>query len=84
MCYKSIVLFLILKIFSYIFFISNNCLPHSYTSSITGTATPCRYFQEDFLYGLRYIHQEAHRQGVAVPVMDEVYEWGVKMINNNI
>ena len=66
-------------------------------SSFKGIATPMiqtekgwqpdltsRYFQEDFLYGLRYIHQEAHRKGVAVPVMDEVYEWGVKMINNNI
>ena len=66
-------------------------------SSFKGIATPMiqtekgwqpdltsRYFREDFLYGLRYIHQEAHRQGVAVPVMDEVYEWGVKMINNNI
>ena len=35
-----------------------------------------RYFQEDFLYGLRYIHQEAHRQGMDVPVIDKVYEWG--------
>lgn len=38
-----------------------------------------RYFQEDFMYGLRYIHQEAHRQGVATPMIDMVYDWGVNI-----
>lgn len=38
-----------------------------------------RYFQEDFMYGLRYIHQQAHRQGVPVPVTDEVFAWGMQM-----
>ncbi len=39
-----------------------------------------RYFQEDFMYGLRYIYQEAHRQSVAVPMIDMVYNWGIKII----
>ena len=65
-------------------------------SSFKGIATPMiqtemgwqpdlssRYFQEDFLYGLRYIHQEAHRQGVAVPMMDKVFEWGMNMLNKD-
>ena len=38
-----------------------------------------RYFQEDFMYGLRYIYQEAHRLGVVVPTIDEVYHWGKDM-----
>ena len=38
-----------------------------------------RYFQEDFMYGLRYIYQEAHRQGVATPMIDMVYDWGVNI-----
>ncbi|MBQ3239420.1 MAG: NAD/NADP octopine/nopaline dehydrogenase family protein [Bacteroidaceae bacterium] len=38
-----------------------------------------RYFQEDFMYGLRYIYQEAHRQGVAIPMIDMVYDWGVNI-----
>lgn len=38
-----------------------------------------RYFQEDFMYGLRYIYQEAHRQGVTVPTIDEVYHWGRRL-----
>ena len=38
-----------------------------------------RYFQEDFMFGLRYIYQEAHRQGVAIPMIDMVYDWGVNI-----
>lgn len=62
-------------------------------SSFKGIATPMiqtaqgwqpdlssRYFQEDFMYGLRYIHQEAHRQGVEAPMTDRVFEWGVMML----
>ncbi len=39
-----------------------------------------RYFQEDFMHGLRYIYQEAHRQGVAVPMIDMVYNWGIMSV----
>ena len=38
-----------------------------------------RYFQEDFMYGLKYIYQEAHRLGIAVPMIDKVYRWGRQM-----
>lgn len=38
-----------------------------------------RYFREDFMHGLRYIHQEAHRLGVEVPTMDRVYDWGTEV-----
>lgn len=40
-----------------------------------------RYFQEDFLYGLRYIWQEAHRLDVSVPRVDEVYAWGMALLS---
>lgn len=43
-----------------------------------------RYFQEDFIYGLRYIYQEAHRLGVSVPETDKVYGWGTKLIHADI
>lgn len=39
-----------------------------------------RYFQEDFMYGLRYIHQEAHRLGIAVPMIDRVFDWGMELV----
>ena len=35
-----------------------------------------RYFREDFMHGLRYIYQEAHRLGVETPMIDKVYYWG--------
>lgn len=38
-----------------------------------------RYFQEDFMYGLRYIHLEAHRLGVEVPMIDRVFDWGINV-----
>ena len=38
-----------------------------------------RYFQEDFVYGLRYIYETAHNLGVPVPTMDRVYAWGVNV-----
>ena len=40
-----------------------------------------RYFREDFMHGLRYIHQEAHRLGIEVPVIDKVYNWGCNQIS---
>lgn len=39
-----------------------------------------RYFREDFMHGLRYIHQEAHRLGIEVPMIDKVYNWGCNQI----
>lgn len=39
-----------------------------------------RYFLEDFTYGLRYIHQEAHRLEIATPMIDKVYNWGTDII----
>ena len=39
-----------------------------------------RYFQEDFLYGLHYIYKEAHRQNIATPMIDMVYNWGIGII----
>ena len=40
-----------------------------------------RYFREDFMHGLRYIHQEAHRLGIEVPMIDKVYNWGCNQIS---
>lgn len=39
-----------------------------------------RYFQEDFLYGLRYIYETAHRLNIEVPVTDKIYNWGEALI----
>lgn len=39
-----------------------------------------RYFTEDFPYGLKYIWQLAHENGVPVPNIDKVYEWGISKI----
>lgn len=38
-----------------------------------------RYFQEDFVCGLRYIYETAHKLGVHVPTIDRVYDWGVNV-----
>ena len=40
-----------------------------------------RYFREDFMHGLRYIHQEAHRLGIEVSMIDKVYNWGCNQIS---
>lgn len=40
-----------------------------------------RYFTEDFPFGLRMIHDLAHKNGVECPYIDKVYSWGCKMIN---
>lgn len=42
---------------------------------------PSRYFTEDFPFGLRYIKDVAKSQSVNTPFINEVYEWGIKMIN---
>lgn len=36
-----------------------------------------RYFTEDFPFGLAFIHNLAHEQGVECPTIDSVYEWGM-------
>jgi len=40
-----------------------------------------RYFTEDFPYGLRFVYDLAREHGVATPVIDEVYAWGISKIN---
>lgn len=39
-----------------------------------------RYFTEDFPYGLKIIYDIAHQKGVKCPMIDMVFEWGMKMI----
>ncbi|MCQ2334879.1 MAG: NAD/NADP octopine/nopaline dehydrogenase family protein [Paludibacteraceae bacterium] len=39
-----------------------------------------RYFTEDFPYGLKIIHDLAHKNELPCPMIDKVYEWGCKMI----
>ena len=39
-----------------------------------------RYFTEDFPYGLYYIKRLAHENGVAVPTIDAVYDWGMNFM----
>ena len=39
-----------------------------------------RYFTEDFPYGLKYIWQLAHENGIQVPNIDKVYKWGISKI----
>lgn len=36
-----------------------------------------RYFTEDFPYGMRFIVETAHEQNVAIPTIEEIYQWGV-------
>lgn len=40
-----------------------------------------RYFTEDFPFGLRFIWELAHKNGVNTPTIDKVYEWGIRMID---
>lgn len=42
-----------------------------------------RYFQEDFNYGLRFIHDIAHSLGIDVPNIDRIYEWGIRLMKEN-
>lgn len=39
-----------------------------------------RYFTEDFPYGLKYIWQLAHDHNIPIPVIDEVYQWGISKL----
>lgn len=36
-----------------------------------------RYFTEDFPYGMRFLVETAHKQGVAIPTIEKVYQWGL-------
>lgn len=36
-----------------------------------------RYFIEDFPYGMRFIVEIAHKQGVPIPTIETVYQWGL-------
>jgi len=36
-----------------------------------------RYFTEDFPYGMRFIVETAHKQGVPIPTIETVYQWGL-------
>lgn len=40
-----------------------------------------RYFQEDFNYGLRYIYQTAIRQGIHLPTIEKIYNWGNNLLS---
>jgi hypothetical protein len=39
-----------------------------------------RYFTEDFPYSLKIIYDIAHEKGVKCPIIDMVFEWGMKII----
>lgn len=39
-----------------------------------------RYFTEDFPFGLKYIWQLAHENGIPCPTIDIIYEWGMSKI----
>ena len=39
-----------------------------------------RYFTEDFPFGMRFIIEVAQEQGVEIPKIKEVYEWGMGKI----
>lgn len=36
-----------------------------------------RYFTEDFPFGMRFIVETAHKQDVAIPTIEVVYQWGL-------
>ncbi len=42
-----------------------------------------RYFTEDFPYGLKYICELAHKEGIPVPIMDSVLSWGLSHIQSS-
>lgn len=39
-----------------------------------------RYFQEEFRLSLKYVYDKAHELEVEIPVIDTVFNWGVKML----
>ena len=43
-----------------------------------------RYFTEDFPFGLRFIHDLAHKYHISCPNIDAVYSWGMQKIQHSI
>ena len=39
-----------------------------------------RYFTEDFPYGLAFVHHLAHEKGIPSPIIDMIYDWGMKWV----
>jgi len=39
-----------------------------------------RYFTEDFPFGLKWIKALSHEQGIITPMIDMVYDWGMKRV----
>ena len=39
-----------------------------------------RYFTEDFPYGMRFIMETAQNQKVSIPIIDNIYQWGLSKI----
>lgn len=42
-----------------------------------------RYFLEDFPYGLSIIHRLCHEKGMHTPYIDQVFQWGISMVQQN-
>ena len=42
-----------------------------------------RYFTEDFPFGLRWIVEVARRMNIKTPVIDKVYDWGIKTMKGS-
>lgn len=40
-----------------------------------------RYFSEDFPFGLKFIRDLAYENQIEVPVIDKVYNWGIKVLS---
>jgi ketopantoate reductase len=42
-----------------------------------------RYFTEDFPYGLKFIVETANKQGINIPYINTVYNWGMRICQDN-
>ena len=42
-----------------------------------------RYFTEDFPYGMKFIIETAHKFNLNLPLIEDVYKWGLQKININ-
>lgn len=43
-----------------------------------------RYFTEDFPYGMRFIIETAQEHHVPIPIIEEVYRWGISKIASSL
>ncbi len=43
-----------------------------------------RYFAEDFLYGLRFIHDLVIQRSIDAPTIINVYKWGIKLLKGKM